>query len=176
MSDSLQCNGLQHARSQTHVHWVGDAILCRPLLLLPSVFPSIRVFSNKSVLRIRWLKYWSFTCSISPSNEYSGLVPLGWTGWISLQPKGLSGVFSNTMVQKHEPSVAFFFFLAAPYGMPDLSSPTRDWTLASRSGSTSLNHWTSREVLNHLFLLSDNVFILFWNLVHLHSQITDEFF
>ena len=49
-------------------------ILCRPLLLLPSVFPSIRVFSNESVLRIRWPKYWSFNFSISPSNEYSGLI------------------------------------------------------------------------------------------------------
>ena len=49
-------------------------ILCRPLLLLPSVFPSIRVFSNESVLHIRWLKYWSFSFSISPSNEYSGLM------------------------------------------------------------------------------------------------------
>ena len=49
-------------------------ILCHPLLLLPSIFPSIRVFSNESVLRIRWPKYWSFSFSISPSNEYSGLV------------------------------------------------------------------------------------------------------
>ena len=49
-------------------------ILCRPLLLLPSIFPSIRVFSNESVLRIRWPKYWSFSFSISPSNEYSGLI------------------------------------------------------------------------------------------------------
>ena len=49
-------------------------ILCRPLLLLPSIFPSIRVFSNKSVLRIRWPKYWSFSTSISPSNEYSGSI------------------------------------------------------------------------------------------------------
>ena len=49
-------------------------ILCRPLLFLPSVFPSIRVFSNESVLRIRWPKYWSFSFSISPSNEYSGLI------------------------------------------------------------------------------------------------------
>ena len=49
-------------------------ILCRPLLLLPSIFPSNRVFSNKSVLRIRWLKYWNFSFSISPSNEYSGLI------------------------------------------------------------------------------------------------------
>ena len=49
-------------------------ILCHPLLLLPSIFPSIRVFSNESVLRIRWSKYWSFSFSISPSNEYSGLI------------------------------------------------------------------------------------------------------
>ena len=49
-------------------------ILCRPLLLLPSIFPSIMVFSNKSVLHIRWPKYWSFSFSISPSNEYSGLI------------------------------------------------------------------------------------------------------
>ena len=49
-------------------------ILCHPLLLLPSVFPSIRVFSNESVLHIRWLKYWSFSFSISPSSEYAGLI------------------------------------------------------------------------------------------------------
>ena len=49
-------------------------ILCHPLLLLPSIFPSIRVFSNESVLHIRWPKYWSFSFSISPSNEYSGLI------------------------------------------------------------------------------------------------------
>ena len=62
-----------------------------PFLLLPSIFPSIRVFSNESVLHIRWPKYWSF--SISPSSEYSGWFPLGWTGWISLQSNGLSRVF-----------------------------------------------------------------------------------
>ena len=49
-------------------------ILCRPLLLLPSIFPNIRVFSNESALRIKWPKYWSFSFSISPSNEYSGLI------------------------------------------------------------------------------------------------------
>ena len=70
--------------------------LCHPLLLLPSIFPSIRFFSNESVLCIRWPKYWSFRFSISPSNEYAGLISLGWTGWISLQSKGLSRVFSNT--------------------------------------------------------------------------------
>ena len=60
-------------------------ILCHPLLLPPSIFPSIRVFSNESVLRIRWLKYWSLSFSISPSNEYSGLISFRLTGWISLQ-------------------------------------------------------------------------------------------
>ena len=64
--------------TQTHVHRVGDAIqlsiLCRPLLLLPSIFPSIRVFSNESALLIRWLKYWSFSFNISPSNEQPGLI------------------------------------------------------------------------------------------------------
>ena len=64
--------------TKTHVHRVSDAInhliLCRPLLLLPSVFPSRRVFSNELVLCIRWPKYWSFSLSISPSNEYSGLI------------------------------------------------------------------------------------------------------
>ena len=75
-------------------------ILCRPLLLLPLIFPSIRVFSSESVLHIRWPNYWSF--SISPSNEYSGLISLGMTGLNSLQSKGLSRVFSSTTVQKHQ--------------------------------------------------------------------------
>ena len=76
-------------------------ILCYPLLL-PVIFPSIRVFSNESALHIRWPKYWSFSFNISPSNEHPGLISLGWTGWISLQSKGLSRVFSNTTVQKHQ--------------------------------------------------------------------------
>ena len=79
-------------------------ILCHPLLFLPSIFPSIRVFSNESILHIRWPKYWSFSFSISPSNEYSGL-----TGWISLQSNGLLRVFSSTTIQKHQ------FFDAQPY-------------------------------------------------------------
>ena len=62
-------------------------ILCRPLLLPPSIFASIRVFSNESVLSIRWPKNWSFSFSISPSNEYSGLISLGWTGGISCSPR-----------------------------------------------------------------------------------------
>ena len=74
-------------------------ILCRPLLLLPSIFPSIRVFSNESALHIRWPKYWSFSFNISPSNEHPDWSPLGWTGWIFLLSKGFSRVSSNTSVQ-----------------------------------------------------------------------------
>ena len=75
-------------------------ILCCSLLLLPSVSPSSRVFSNKLALCIRWLKYWSFTLSISPSNECSGLVSfrMDWLGLL----KGLSRVFSSTAIWKHQ--------------------------------------------------------------------------
>ena len=77
-------------------------ILLCPLLLLPSIFPRIRVFSNESALRIRWPKYWSYSFNISPSNEHPGLSSFRMIGWISLQSKGLSRVFSNTTVQKHQ--------------------------------------------------------------------------
>ena len=95
--------------AQTHVHWVIDAIhviLCRPLLLLPSVFDNIRVFSSESVL---WSDGQSIgaSASVLPMN-IQGLYPSGWTGWISLQSKGLSRAFSNTTVQKHQ------FFGAQP--------------------------------------------------------------
>ena len=62
-------------------------ILCRPLLLLPSIFPSIRVFSKESVLRIRWPKYWSFSFSISPPKEYSGLISfrMDWFDLLAVQ-------------------------------------------------------------------------------------------
>ena len=77
-------------------------ILCHPLLLAPSIFPSIRVFSNESVLHIRWPKYWSFTFSISPSSEYPGLISfrIDWLELLAVQ--GFSRVFSNTTVQKHQ--------------------------------------------------------------------------
>ena len=77
-------------------------ILYRPFLLLSSIFTSIKVFSNESALHIRWPMYWSFGFNISPSNEYSGLISLRWTPWISLKSKGLSRVFYNTTVQKHQ--------------------------------------------------------------------------
>ena len=76
--------------------------LCRPLLLLPSIFPRIRVFSNESVLHIRWPSIEvSASVSVLPVNIQDWF-PLGWTGWISLQSKGLSRVFSSNTVQKHQ--------------------------------------------------------------------------
>ena len=109
MDCSMQGLPVHHQLSEftkTHVCWVGDAIQPSHPLLSPSPptfnLSSIRVFSNESVLCIRWPNYWSFSFNISPSNEYSRLIPLGWTGWIFLQSKGLSRVFSSTTVQKHQ--------------------------------------------------------------------------
>ena len=93
-------------------------ILCHPHLLPPSIFPSIRVFSNESVLHIRWPKYWSFNFSISPSNEYSGLISFRIDWFDLLIVQGLSRVFSNTTVQKHQFFDAQLFFkvqLSHPY-------------------------------------------------------------
>ena len=85
-------------------------ILCRPLLFLPSFFPIIRVFSNESVLHVRWPKYLvSASASLFPMNIQDWF-SLEWTGWISLQSKGLSRVFFNTTVQKHQ----FLSFLYSP--------------------------------------------------------------
>ena len=84
-------------------------IFCHPLLLLPSIFPSIRVFSNELGLHIRWSQDWSLSFSNTPSSAYSGLISFR-INWFfnSLQSKGLSRVFSNTTVQKHQ------FFSAQP--------------------------------------------------------------
>ena len=96
MSNSLQPHGLQHARLPCPLPFHGvcwnsypcnHLILRCPLLLLPSIFPSIRVFSSESPLRIRWPKYWSFSFSISPSNEYSGLISfrIDWFDLLAVQ-------------------------------------------------------------------------------------------
>ena len=117
--DSLRPHGLQHARlpctsptpklAQTHGHQVGDAIQpSHPLrfpLLLPSIFPSIRVFPSESVLRIRWPKYWSFSFSfsISPSNEYSRLISfrMDWLDLLAVQGT-LKSLLQYHTVQKHQ--------------------------------------------------------------------------
>ena len=90
----------QHPESES-VMPSNHLTLRRPLLLLPSIFPSIRVFFNESVLRIRWPKYWSFSFNISLPMHTQDWSPLEWTGWISLQSKGVSRVFSNITVQKY---------------------------------------------------------------------------
>ena len=90
--------------TQTNVHWWCHPTISssRSLLFLPSVFPSIRVFSNESALCIRWPSIGvSTSTSVLPMNTQDWS-PLGWTGWISLQSKGLSRVFSYTSVQKHQ--------------------------------------------------------------------------
>ena len=111
MSNSLLPNGLQHARPpcplpapgvySTHVHRVSNAIQpshpLSSLSLLPSIFPSIRVFSNESVLCIRWSKYWSFSFSFTPSNKYSGLISfrIDWLDLLAVQ-----GTFKS-LLQHH---------------------------------------------------------------------------
>ena len=95
--------------TQTHVHRVGDAssrlILCRPLLLLPPIPPSIRVFSNESALSIRWPKYWSFSFSISPFNEHPGLISLT-IDWLDLL--AVQGTLKSLL--QHHSSKALIFF------------------------------------------------------------------
>ena len=96
-------------------------ILCRPLLLLPSIIPSIKVLSNESALHIRWPNIGVLaSASVLPVNTQDWS-PLGWTGWISLQSKGLSRVFSSTIVQKHE------FFGAQLSLCPTLTSMHDHW-------------------------------------------------
>ena len=102
--------------TQTHVHWVSDAIqpsliLCRSLLLLPSIFPSIRVFSNESALHIRWPKYWSFSFNISPSNELPGLISfrMDWLDLLAVQgtlKSLLQHHSSNRLVPNREKSTS----------------------------------------------------------------------
>ena len=123
MSDSLRLHEPWHARppclsptpgppkpmSIESVMPSNHLILCHPLLFLPSIFPSIRLFSNESALPIRWPKYWSLSFKISPSNEHPGLISSR-MDWLDLleQSKGCSRVFSNTTVPKHNSSVLSF--------------------------------------------------------------------
>ena len=116
MSNSLRPHELQHTRppcpsptpgvhsdSLTSIESVmpsSHLILFRPLLFLPPIPPSIRVFSNESTLHMRWPKDWSFSFRIFLPKKSQGWSPSEWTGWISLQSKGLSRVFSNTKVSK----------------------------------------------------------------------------
>ena len=165
MSDALRPRGLQASLSITNSRSLlklmsiesvmpsNLLILCCPLLLPFSSFLSIRVFLNESVFCITWPKYWSFSFSISPSNEYSDWFPLGWTCLISLQSKGLSRVFSNPTVQKHQ-------FYRSVQSLSRILLFTTPWTTAlqaslSITNSQSLLKFMSIESVipsNHLIL------------------------
>ena len=136
VSDSLQPHGPQHARllcpspnSQSLLKLVSiesvipsnHLILCRPLLLLPSIFPSIRVFSNESALLIRWQKYWSFSFSISHSNEYSGLISFR-MDWLDLV--AFKGTLKS-LLQHHSPQASILqhsSFFIVQLSHPDMTT------------------------------------------------------
>ena len=124
VSNSLRLHGLQHARlpcplptpracsnsSIASVILSNHLILCHPLLLLLSIFPSIRVFSKESVLHIRWPKYWSFSFSISPADEYSGLISfrIDWLDLLAVQAT-LKSLLQHHSSEASHPSTAFIF-------------------------------------------------------------------
>ena len=127
-------------------------ILCRPLLLLPSIFPSIRVFSNESALHIRWPKYWSFSFSISPSNEYSGLISFG-IDWLDLL--AVQGTLKS-LLQHHSSKAsiiwhaAFFTVqLSHPYMTTGKTIALTSWTFVGKVMSLLLN-MLSRLVITFL--------------------------
>ena len=93
---SLKLMSIESVMPSSHL------VLCRPLLLLPLIPPSLRVFSNESTLHMRWPKYWSFSFNISSANEHPGLISFRMDWLDLLQSKRLSRVFSNTIVQKHQ--------------------------------------------------------------------------
>ena len=157
MSDSLRPHELQHNRSpcrpptpRVHPNPMSiksvmpssHIILCRPLLLLPPILPSIRVFSNESILRIRWPKYWSFIFSISPSNEHSGLISLR-MHWLDLPV--VQGTLKS-LLQHHSSKASILrcsaFFadqLSYPYMTTGKTIALTRWTFVGKVMSLLLN-------------------------------------
>ena len=114
-------------------------ILCCPLLLLPSIIPSIRVFSNESVLHIRWPKYWSFSFSVSPSNEYSGLISFR-MDWLDLQEtlkSLLQQHSSKASILRH--SAFFIVQLSHPYMTTWKTIALTRWTFVDKVMSLLFN-------------------------------------
>ena len=148
--------------TQIHLHWVSDAIQpSHPLLLLPSIFPCIGVFSNESALRIRWPKYWSFSFNISPSNKHSGLISfrMDWLDLLAVQ-----GI-SKSLLQHHSSKAsilrcsAFFIVqLSYPYMTTRKTIALTRWTLVCKVMSLLFN------MLSRLFITflprSKHLFIL----------------
>ena len=138
--------------AQTHVHqfglsWVNQLILCRPPLLLPSIFPSIRVFPNESVLHIRWPKYWSFSFSTSPSNEYSGLISFR-IDWFDFLP--VQGTLKSPLKSINSSVLSFLY-------SPALTSTQDYWK------TIALTIWTFvGKVLSLLFNILSRLVITFF--------------
>ena len=137
-------------------------ILCHPLLLLPSIFPSIRVFSNKSVLRIRWPKYWSFSFNISPSNEHSGLISF----MMDLLNLLAAQVTLRSLLQHHISkalilwlSVFFILQLSHPYMSTGKTIVLTRWTFVGKVMSLIFN-MLSRLIIT--FLPRSKCFLIYW--------------
>ena len=137
-------------------------ILCQPLLLLPSIFPSIRVFSNELALRIRWPKYWSFSYNISPSNEHSGLISfrMDWLDLLAVQ-----GTLKS-FVQHHSSKISilwcstfFIVQLSHPYMTTGKTIALTRWTFVGKVMSLLLN-MVSRLVIT--FLLRNKLLLISW--------------
>ena len=127
-------------------------ILCHPLLLLPSIFPSIRVFSNESALRIRWPKYWSFSFTISPSNDYSGLISfrIDWFDILEVQ-RTLKSLLQhhNSKASILQRSAFFIVQLSHPYTTTGKTIALTRWTCVSKVMSLLFN-MLSRLVITFL--------------------------
>ena len=127
--------------AQIHVHWVmqySHLILCCPLLLPPSIFPRIRVFSNESVICIRWPKYWSFSFSISPSNEYSGLIffRTDWSDLLAVQ-RTLKGLLQHQNLKASILQCSAFCMLQLSHLY--LTTALTIWTFVSKVMSLLFN-------------------------------------
>ena len=146
----------QHSEStQTHVHWFGDVfnhlILYHPLLL-PSIFPSIRVFSNESAFHIRWPKYWSFSFSIRPSSDYSGLISfrIDWLYLLAVQGTLKSLLHHHSSKASILQSSAFFMVqLSHPYMTTGKTIALTRWTFIGKVMSLLFN-MLSRLVITFL--------------------------
>ena len=145
-------------------------ILCRPLLLLPSIFPSIRVFSNESVLHIRWPKYWSFSFNISPSNEHPGLISFrrDWLDLLAVQgtlKSLLQHHSSKATVLQH--SAFFIVQLSHPYMTTGKTLVLTRWTFVGKVMSLFFN-MLSRFVI--FFSFKEEVSFKFVAAVKVHSD------
>ena len=164
ISNSLWLHGLQHARFSsftisrsllklTSIESVmpSNHLICHPLLLPPSIFPRVRVLSNESALRIRWPKYWSFSFSISPSNEYSGLISfrMDWFDLLAVQ-----GILKSLL--QHSSSKVSILWCSA-FFMVQLSHP-----YMTTGKTTALTRWTFvGKVMSLLFNMLSRLFITF---------------